>query len=281
MVDRPAQRVAPTGARSRTVALARASHPVPTVAVTTVAVLLGVSAELSGPQLLLVGLTVLVGQLSIGWSNDWLDAERDTASERRDKPAAVGAVSVSIVRHAALIAGSLAVVLSLVSGWAGAWHLLLVASGWAYNFGLKATRWSPLPYLVGFGALPVYVEAVAGTPASWWLAFAGGLLGVAAHFANAAPDVTHDRQLGVLGMPQRIGARASLVVALILLAVVGVLLLTRVDADGVELVVAGLLVALPVLGGAVLVTINRIERPAFVLVMVAAVVDVTLLVVAS
>jgi 4-hydroxybenzoate polyprenyltransferase len=249
--------------------------------VTTVAVLLAVSAQIAGSQLLLVATTVLVGQFSIGWSNDWLDAERDASAGRTDKPAADGAVSVVAVRRAAWVSGVLAVPLSLAVGWAGTWHLVLVASGWAYNLGLKGTPWSPAPYVVGFAALPVYVEGAAGTSVSWWLAAAGGLLGAAAHFANAAPDVAQDRQLGVLGMPQRIGARWSLVVALALLALVGGLLLAKVDADGVRLVASALVVALPVLGGAVLVATNRIGRPAFVLVMVAAVVDVALLVVAS
>jgi 4-hydroxybenzoate polyprenyltransferase len=269
------------GRAHRVVALASASHPGPTVAVTTVAVLLGVSAQLAGSQLLVVAATVLVGQLSIGWSNDWLDAGRDASAGRTDKPAADGAVSVMAVRRAAWVAGVLVVPLSLAVGWVGTWHLVLVASGWAYNLGLKGTPWSPAPYAVGFAALPVYVEAVAGTPASWWLATSGGLLGAAAHFANAAPDVAQDRQLGVLGMPQRIGARRSLVVALALLALVGGLLLTRIDTDGAQLAAAALVVALPVLGGTGLVVANRIGRPAFILVMVAAVVDVALLVVAS
>lgn len=281
MVDRPPQPVAPIGAVRGATALARASHAGPTAAVTTVAVLLGASAQLSGPQLLLVVMTVLVGQLSIGWSNDWLDAERDAAAGRSDKPAAEGTVSVRTVRLAALVSASVALPMSFAAGLVGAWHLLLVASGWAYNLGLKATPWSPVPYLVGFGALPVYVEGVAGTPPSWWLAVAGGLLGTAAHFANAAPDIAQDRQHGVFGMPQRIGARPSLVVALGLLALVGGLLLTRIDADGLQLAAAALLVMLPLLGGSVLVARNRIGRPAFVLVMVAAVVDVTLLLVAS
>ena len=279
MVDRPAQPVAAIGTIGRAVALARAAHPGPTVAVTTVAVLLGLSTELSGSQLLLVATTVLVGQLSIGWSNDWLDAQRDAAAGRLDKPTAEGAVSVRAVRRAALIAGPMAVPLSLAAGWVGAWHLLLVASGWTYNLGVKGTPWSPVPYLVGFAALPVYVEGVAETPTSWWLAVAGGLLGAAAHFANAAPDVAHDRRLGVLGLPQRIGARASMVVALALLAVVGGLLLSKIEASGTQLTAAALLVAAPILGGFALVASNRIGRPAFVLVMAAAVADVALLVV--
>lgn len=264
-----------------TLGLARAAHPGPTVAVTTVAVLLAVSAELTGSQLVLVATTVLVGQLSIGWSNDWLDAARDAAAGRADKPTTDGAVSVGMVRRAALTAGLLTVPLSLAAGWVGTWHLVLVASGWVYNLGLKGTPWSPVPYVVGFAALPVYVEGVADTRASWWLAVAGGMLGASAHFANAAPDVAQDRQIGVLGLPQRIGARASLVVALVLLGLVGGLLLTELDAGGAQLTTSALLVLVPVLGGSVLVATNRVGRPAFVLVMVAAVADVALLVLAS
>jgi 4-hydroxybenzoate polyprenyltransferase len=244
-------------------------------------VLLGVAAQLTGRQLALVATTVLVGQLSIGWSNDWLDAVRDAAAERADKPTSVGAVSVQTVQQAALVSGVAVLPLSFAAGWVGVWHLLLVVSGWAYNLGLKGTRWSPVPYVIGFGALPLYVAGVAGRGASWWLAAAGGLLGVAAHFANAAPDVEQDRRLGVLGMPQRVGAGTSYVIALVLLGLVGALLLTRVGAVGAQLAAATLLVALPVLVGAVLAATHRIGRPAFVLVMVAAVVDVSLLVVAA
>lgn len=265
----------------RVLAIARASHPGPTIAVTTVAVLLGVAGQLTGPALALVASTVLVGQVSIGWSNDWLDAARDAAAGRADKPTAAGEISVVTVRWAALTAGMLSLPLSLAAGWAGVWHLLLVASGWVYNLGLKGTPWSPAPYIVGFGALPLYVGGVAGTATPWWLVAAGGLLGAAAHFANAAPDVAQDRRLGIRGLPQRIGARGSLVIALGLLGLVGGVLLTAIDAGGVELAVAALLVTLPLLGGSVLAVTNRIGRAAFVLVMLAAVVDVALLVVAS
>ena len=54
---------------------------------------------------------------------------------------------------------------------------------------------------------------------------------MAAHFANAAPDVAQDRALGVWGLPQRIGARASLAVALALLGGVGALLLSQSAAE--------------------------------------------------
>lgn len=266
---------------STAAALARSCHLGPSIAVTSIALLLGISAELEAASLVLVGATVLVGQLSIGWSNDWLDATRDLAAGRTDKPTATGSIRPSTLRVAALSAGSLALPLSLLAGWPGGWHLLLVGSGWAYNVRLKMSAWSPVPYAVGFGALPLYVLAVAGVAAQWWMPASGAALGVAAHFANAAPDVEQDRALGVFGLPQRIGARPSLITALALLACVGGVLLTQLGLDGPGLALAGALVALPLMVGTTLVLLGRIGRPAFSLVMVAAVVDVALLVVAT
>lgn len=263
---------------SSVVALIRSCHPGPTAAVTSIAVLLGISAGLSWSLLVVVGVTVLVGQLSIGWSNDWLDAERDAAARRLDKPTTRGSVAPSTLRRSALWAGALSVPLSLLIGWGGLWHLLLVASGWAYNLGMKKTAWSPLPYAVGFGALPLYVLAAAGSDAEWWLAAAGASLGMSAHFANAAPDVEQDRALGVWGLPQRMGARASLALALALLGGVGVLLLSSLQLSGAALWVGGFLVTVPLALGLTLVARGQIGRPAFTVVMVAAVVDVVLLV---
>ncbi len=265
---------------SRVIALAGSCHPGPTIAVTSVAVLLGVSADLRGALLLLVGVTVLVGQLSIGWSNDWLDADRDAAAARTDKPTTTGSISPSTLRAAALSSLALSLPLSMIAGWSGAWHLLLVASGWAYNLGLKKTIWSPVPYVTGFGALPLYVLAVAGVNGQWWPAVAGGLLGLSAHFANVAPDVAEDRASGVWGAPQRIGARGSLIVALVLLGSVGALLLAELQLSGAAMFLSGALVLLPLVGGSVLVARNRIGKPVFTLVMVAAVADVVLLLLA-
>lgn len=259
-------------------ALVRACHLGPTVAVTFIAILLGVSAHLSGLLLLLVGITVLVGQLSIGWSNDWLDADNDAVSGRSDKPTTTGSISPRTLRLAALWAVAITVPVSLLVGRPGWWHLLLVASGWAYNAGLKKRAWSPVPYAVGFAALPLYVMGVAEVVAPLWLPLAGGLLGVAAHFANAAPDVVQDRKLGVLGLPQRIGARAALGVALVLLGAVGAVLLIEGQLRGARLLLGIVAVVVPVIAGAVLVARGQIGRSAFTLVMVAAVVDVALLV---
>ena len=88
---------------------------------------------------------VLTGQLSIGWSNDLVDARRDRAVGRTDKPLAAGAVTERVVRAACAAALAACVVLSLACGWAsGLVHLLLgVASGWAYNLWSQAHRALP------------------------------------------------------------------------------------------------------------------------------------------
>ncbi|MET0590083.1 MAG: hypothetical protein ABWZ77_02810, partial [Naasia sp.] len=69
-------------------ALLRASHPAPGAAVTAVAGVLAVATGLPVPQVLLVVLVMALDQLSVGWSNDWIDADRDRRAGRRDKPVA-------------------------------------------------------------------------------------------------------------------------------------------------------------------------------------------------
>ncbi|RIJ76507.1 ubiquinone biosynthesis protein UbiA [Nakamurella silvestris] len=196
--------------------LALSCHPLPTVAVTVLATGLTVIAQASAAQVVLVALTVLTGQLSIGWSNDWIDAARDRVSNRTDKPAATGEVPVPVVRAAALVAVVATVALSFLLGWPpGAFAAVVVAGGWAYNAGLKGTVWSAAAYAVAFGALPALATTVLpGHPLpAWWAVLAGALLGVGAHFANVLPDLDQDGDTGVRGLPHRMGARASAIAA--------------------------------------------------------------------
>jgi 4-hydroxybenzoate polyprenyltransferase len=215
-----------------------AAHPGPALAVTVLAGLLGAASGLSALDLLLVVLAVGTGQLTIGWSNDLLDLARDRAVGRTDKPLAAGTVSEPLVRAACAVALVATLVLSLLTS---AWQLVVVAGGWAYNLGLKATVLSWLPYAVAFGALPAYVALVAGDPVEWWLPAAGALLGVGAHLLNVIPDLADDAATGVRGLPHRLGARGSQVLAVVLLLAASVLVVVAASVPlvGAVLVVVG------------------------------------------
>jgi 4-hydroxybenzoate polyprenyltransferase len=167
-------------------------------------------------------LAILANQASVGLSNDWIDAERDRATGRMDKPVALGLVSATTVRNSAWTAAAIAIVLTLPLGFAATvLHIVFLASAWSYNAGLKKTWFSVLPYIVSFGILPAVVTLAlpAARFAAPWALGVGALLGVAAHFANVLPDLDDDRATGVSGMPHRLGRRtASILTYLALLA---------------------------------------------------------------
>ena len=216
------------GVQRTTSGLVRACHPWPTVVVTCISVALATAVGRDAAGIALVAVTVLVGQLSIGWSNDWLDARRDVASHRRDKPVATGDIAVPVVRVAALSALVLCIPLSFLNGVSAGWaHLGLVGSGWAYNAGLKRTLLSWVPYAVGFGLLPAFVTlGLPGAPwPTWWATASASLLAVGAHFANVLPDIDDDLAHGVNGLPQRLGTLWAGILAICMLLAASALLL--------------------------------------------------------
>jgi 4-hydroxybenzoate polyprenyltransferase len=261
-------------------ALVRATHQGPAFAVSLVAVLLAVAAGVGTGRTVLLGAAVLAGQASIGWSNDWIDADRDRAVGRADKPVVQGVLTPALLRTAALGSLVLSVVLSLLLGVVpGLLLLVLVASGWAYNLGLKRTAASLLPYLTGFGSLPAGVVAAApGTPAApWWLMAAGAALGGAGHVANVAPDVADDLATGVRGLPHRLGAVPSAVAGALLLGAATLLLVLGPAGSPGALGWLAVALAVPAVVVAALAGSPRGRRWAFPAVMLLTVLDVVLL----
>ena len=198
-----------------------AAHIGPCVAVTTVVALLSVAADLSPTKAVIVTAAVFTGQLTIGWGNDLLDASRDRAVGRADKPLANGSLDASLVRRCLVAAAVACVVLSFLAGWrSGLTHLLLgVAFGHLYNLWFKRTPLSWLPYAVAFGCLPAVVSLAGSPPVGppAWMVLTASALGVAAHFLNTLPDFDDDAATGVQGLPHRVGATASRVIATVLL----------------------------------------------------------------
>ncbi|HWS57754.1 MAG TPA: UbiA family prenyltransferase, partial [Actinotalea sp.] len=245
--------------------------------------LLGAGAA-PGPAALATA-AVLTGQLSVGWSNDWIDARRDVAVGRLDKPVVSGSVSVELLRSTALGAAMVCVVLSMATGWVpGAVHVAAVAMAWTYNLRLKDSAWSWLPYAVSFGLLPVFlVLTLPGQPlAARWVVLAAALLGTGAHVANVLPDLEDDAATGVNGLPHRLGrTRSSVLAHTVLLAAV---LVTVVGPPGepsaAALAIGGLAAVLAVAAGVVAST-RTSSRVPFTLSMAVAGLCVLLLVTAG
>jgi 4-hydroxybenzoate polyprenyltransferase len=192
------------------------SHPGPTLVVTALALALGLSIGLEPWRLVLLTGAVFAGQLSIGISNDALDAARDRAVGRTDKPLARGDVSVGAAWVAASVCLFVALALSAPLGWRMlAAHALVLGSAWSYNAGLKSTPVSIVPFLVSFGTFPSLATLSAAEPsfAPGWAWIAGAVLGAAVHLTNVLPDLADDERTGVRGLPHRLGPRASAVTA--------------------------------------------------------------------
>ncbi len=206
--------------------LLRTSHLGPSIVVTVVGFLLSRSIWPVGPALV-IALTIFSGQLCVGWSNDLVDVESDRSEGRKDKPLASGEISRRTVTIAAVASALLCVPLSLcgplgVRG--GSVHLLGVSCGLAYDLYFKRTLLSPLPFIIAFAALPTAIALSKNHTAPFWLISAGGLFGVAAHFANVVKDMNRDRARGLRGLPQLLGTRASLAIAGAALLIISALL---------------------------------------------------------
>jgi heme o synthase len=213
--------------RSAHLGLLRACHPEPAAAVTVVAALLAAGAGLRLWPAVGVTATIAASQLSVGWANDAIDAHRDAAVGRPDKPVARGAVSRRAVAVGAVVAGAACVALAFATSVRAAPVAVLgLVSALLYNWPLKSTVASALPYAVSFAALPSFVVLAAGRPVPAWLIAAGALLGVGAHFANVVPDLADDARTGVRGLPHRFGTRGALAMSAgLLLAVTALLVL--------------------------------------------------------
>ena len=259
--------------------LVAASHPVPTAVVTALAATLVAGVGAPTGTVVLVVFAVLAGQLSVGLSNDWLDAHRDRAAGRADKPVATGRVPMPVVRAAALTAAVLCLAASFAVGAvAGMLHVVAVLSAWAYNLGLKSTAASWVPYAVSFGLLPAFLVRAAGGDVPAVLVVTGALLGAGAHVANVLPDLDDDAATGVRGLPHRLGRRTSSVLAPLLLAAGIGVVVTGLPERSAAVLVAAVAGGLLALAAGAVALVRPVSRAPFLLSMGVAVVAVGLLV---
>ena len=203
-------------ALARGYAFLRAAHFGPTVIVTTITFLLALS-QYSLIDSLRVAVAIFAGQLVVGWSNDFIDAPLDIAAQRTKKPIVSKEINPEQLKKSIVVALVAALLLSLFSplGLTGTLiHFLGILSATIYNFKLKPTILSPLPFIVSFGALPWAIYLPAGNHPPLWLYLDFMLIAVAFHFFNVLKDFQWDINQGVLGLPQRLGRNVSLFISI-------------------------------------------------------------------
>ena len=194
------------------VGFVKASHAAPTAAVTIVFTLFAWTLGWRGEPLLGVFITVFIGQLSVGWSNDAFDASTDQEGNRTNKPT----ISHGIQPRSLWIAASFALALSCVLSWivagaiGGTFHVFALAMAWLYNTVLSRTWWSWLPYALAFGAVPAFLAfGFNSEPPQFWTVAIFAIIGVSAHIANALPDIESDTEAGLQGFVISLGLKKA------------------------------------------------------------------------
>ena len=206
----------------------RLIHPAPAAAVVGLTAALGAILSTQagvplGERWLLTVVAVAGSQVFTGATNDIADRFRD-ATVRPEKPLPAGELSL----NAAAWIASIGLAVQLVASWrTGALPLVLgsaaSASALAYNLALSRTPFSPVPYLVSFGLLPVWIAAGVGVPIERVLPAIPLVapFAMAAHLANTLRDYEADAAGASRSLAQVLGRRTSRLLAAGLALAVG------------------------------------------------------------
>lgn len=200
--------------------LLKASHFGPTLIVTTISWFFAAHYWWEGPAFV-IAFGVFTGQLVVGWSNDLYDYKDDLMHNRQNKPLVAEVISQSYLKRWLAFMVPFSFVANLLGplGFKGGLvYMFGISMGVAYNFYFKFNLFSWLPYALAFAALPSCIAISKNVTPPVWMWLGGALLGSAAHFINVIKDMDQDRASGIGGAPQRIGKRASIVVAAVLIA---------------------------------------------------------------
>ena len=204
----------------RIIGLLRASHFGPNILVTLISLFFAQLYWWEGPAIV-IAFGVFCGQLVVGWSNDIIDYQDDLLHNRQKKPLVSGQISLKLLQNSLRVMLPIAIVINLFGPLGligGGLSVLAIGFAVAYNFYFKFTVFSWLPYAIAFASLPSCMALSKGEAPALWMWLGGALLGTAAHFLNVIKDMEQDKASGIKGLPQRLGTRASLVIAIVLIA---------------------------------------------------------------
>jgi len=211
----------------RIIGLLRASHFGPNILVTLISLFFAQLYWWEGPAIV-IAFGVFCGQLVVGWSNDIIDYQDDLLHNRQKKPLVSGQISLKLLQNSLRVMLPIAIVINLFGPLGligGGLSVLAIGLAVAYNFYFKFTIFSWVPYAIAFGSLPSCMALSKDEAPALWMWLGGALLGTAAHFLNVIKDMEQDKASGIKGLPQRLGTKASLVIAIALIAAAVVLIL--------------------------------------------------------
>jgi len=204
--------------------LLKASHFVPSLIVSSIAFVFGVHYWWEGPAYV-IAFTVFTGQLVVGWSNDLYDFADDQKHQRMNKPLVSGVITEKYLRSWLIFMvpfSFLANILGPLGFKGGLLYWLGIGFGVAYNFYFKFTFLSPLPFAFAFAILPSCIAISKDVTPPLWMWLGGALFGSAAHFINVLKDLEQDRQSEIRGLPQILGKKASIAIAVVLSVIAAV-----------------------------------------------------------
>ena len=198
--------------------LLKASHFGPTLLVTAISFGFATYYWWEGPAYL-IAFGVFTGQLVVGWSNDLYDYQDDLSHNRKNKPLISGQITKELLQNWLKWVTPFSFIANLIGPLGvkgGLVYMLGILCGVAYNFYFKFSVLSPLPYAIAFAALPSSIAISKGITPPVWMWLGGALFGVAAHFVNVLKDMKEDQISKIGGLPQRLGSKNSIWVAIIL-----------------------------------------------------------------
>lgn len=159
----------------------------------------------------LAALAMALAQVSTGSLNDVIDRDADRIHQPY-KPIARAQVSTGAALAFAISTGLGSLAVAAACG-REARRLMAVglASGWAYDLGLRVLPASFVPFVVGIATVPMLGPTAVGVrPIRPRLMMAmAGLLGLGLHLANGGPDVIGDRRAGRRSLPVLLGGEGS------------------------------------------------------------------------
>lgn len=195
--------------------LIRAAHPRQAV---LTAVGMALAAALAGRpsrELLLVLVTVLVGQVILGWFNDLVDRRRDARHEVLGKPLADGRLDPGTVWFCLALAVLVVVPLSFGNGlYAGTAYLASLAVGllgqWVW---LRKGFLSWVPWAAAFALYPAFLSyggwggQERGAPPEVLMTVLAALLGIGVHLLTSLWGLVPDNEDKWTYLPLKLGLR--------------------------------------------------------------------------